>query len=207
MNNLGDYYFEVTYSMIEINNIIGNIGYRVTINVDPKEASTMTGFDNTYVIRLLDINNNEVGKCVLVVDNFTISINKIIYTNTTIFVDYTEINDNYKGIGLSKIFILFQVLLSIQLKYVNIVSNDTAIEDGIFRYKRYLFNKINGDIWYSENDDSDDEINSDIINNILIPENIIKAKDTLINRINDMMYEIKYLKYKKKYIELKSGNK
>lgn len=206
------YHYEVSYSMIEINDIITDSGFHVEIKRDPDAATTMTGFDDTYVITLLDRYNNEVGICTLVIENFSISINDDVDTNRAIFIDYTTINDQYQGLGLSKIFILFQVLLSIQLEYVSIVSHDTAAtQDGIYRYGNYLFNEINGEIWYNDTDnskmdgyDSDNEIDSEIINNILLPQNVNNSKIILIDKINQMIYQAKYLKYKKKYMDLKS---
>ena len=135
------------------------------------DASTLMGYDDTYTVELYN-KGVFVGTCTVVIDDFSIDGDD---PRTILFVDYTSIET--KGLGLSRIFVLFEVNLAILIN-APIVSNDVSRIPG--RYSGYGFQKIESELSYGDDEDDVDETD---INNILTVDKLERARDVLEGKI------------------------
>ena len=141
-------------------------------------ATTLVGYDDTYTIELHNNHNMRLGTCTVVIDQFSIDDND---PSTVLFVDYTEVEA--RGLGLSRIFVLFEVLFAILLG-APVVSNDVSGIPG--RYRNYGF--VSGDFELTYEDDEDEAA----INNILTVDRLQQARQVLEERINAMFTPQEY---------------
>ena len=159
--------------LLYINQIINSYGLLLTEN--SPTATTLIGYDDTYTVELKNTQEEVLGNCTVVIDDFSIDDNE---PTTVLFVDYTS--TNVKGLGLSRIFVLFEVYFAILLE-APVVSNDVSGIVG--RYSNYGFEQIDSDLIYQEDEDDEDETT---INNILKVVNLPYAKEILEQKIEYM---------------------
>ena len=156
-----------------INQIINPRGLLLVENTP--NATTMMGYDDTYTVDLQNIQGEILGSCTVVIEEFSIDDED---PKTVLFVDYTS--TNVKGLGLSRIFVLFEVCFAILLN-APVVSNDVSGIVG--RYSRYGFEQINSDLVYEQDDEDEDETT---INNILTVDRLQNARAILEQKIENM---------------------
>jgi len=159
--------------ILYINQIINPYGLLLSEN--SPTATTLIGYDDTYTVELKNTQGNVLGSCTVVIDDFSIDDDE---PTTVLFVDYTSIN--VKGLGLSRIFVLFEVCFAILLE-APVVSNDVSGIPG--RYSNYGFEQIDSDLIYQEDEDDEDDTT---INNILKVDNLQYAKQILEQKIEFM---------------------
>ena len=137
-------------------------------------------------------------------DTYKLNLKKqYIRPRLRIFIDSTEIQDRYKGLGISKLFTYFHVSLARYLT-ADIVSWDQIIIDDprISRYLKYGFNKgptgeiIPTNISIYDGDDDIRQIHNELysefepINNILYYENANEAYTLLQSSIHEHFVRI-----------------
>ena len=151
------------------------LSYGLLLTEISPTATTLIGYDDTYTVELKNTQGKVSGNCTVVIDDFSINKDK---PTTFLFVDYTS--TNVKGLGLSRIFVLFEVCFAMLLE-APVVSNDVSGIVG--RYSNYGFEKINSDLIYQEDEEDEDET---MINNILKVDNLQYAKEILEHKIEIM---------------------
>ena len=165
------YKFEQVF--LYINQIINPHGLLLSEN--SPTATTLIGYDDTYTVDLKNVEGEILGSCTVVIDDFSIDYGE---PTTVLFVDYTS--TNVRGLGLSRIFVLFEVCFAILLE-APVVSNDVSGIVG--RYSKYGFEQIYSDLIYNHKEDDEDETT---INNILTVDNLQHAREILEQKINSM---------------------
>ena len=186
----------------------GEPGYR-DWDDNTRDFATSTeniyGYADTYK---LNLKRGEliIGYTVIVISNFHLYDNlkkQYIRPRLRIFIDSTEIQDRYKGLGISKLFTYFHVSLARYLT-ADIVSWDQIIIDDprISRYLKYGFNKgptgeiIPTNISIYDGDDDIRQIHNELysefepINNILYYENANEAYTLLQSSIHEHFVRI-----------------
>ena len=190
--------FLATELEYEINDFLRLTPYNIRVNLTPSEGkTTLLDYDNTFTVKLYHRNQTpivEAGEMVIVIDNFLINYRyqgqKYTGSGDMIFIDYTLVEDIFRGTGLSKIFMLYTIALSEKLGSIPVVSHDTAFGGtGYKRYAQYGFISVDGEISYNGHDSDEDEDehedeDEDEINNILLPKNVSTAKQKLIEKIS-----------------------